>query len=73
MCPAIRTLASSLASALKPIYLRLEPRKDNQGNFTESPVPMYTFAIRCHNDLNKSIVDNQRFDSGVTTAVPAIR
>lgn len=73
VCPAIKGLALQLATALKPIYLRLEPKKDNQGNFTESPVPMYTFAIRCHNDLNKSIVDNQRFDSGLTSTVPAIR
>lgn len=73
VCPAIKGLALQLAAALKPIYLRLEPKKDNQGNFIESPVPMYTFAIRCHNDLNKSIVDNQRFDSGLTSTKPAIR
>ena len=73
VCPAIRGIAASLQTALKPIFTRLEPKKDQQGNFIESPVPMYTFAIRCHNDLAKTVLDNLRFDTGLTTTVPAIR
>lgn len=71
--PMILQHAKSLTPPLRSIYTRLQPPQDSHGNFTEQPVPLFNLAIRCHNDLNNTIQSNVKFDSGTSTAVPAIR
>jgi hypothetical protein len=69
----IRHNATAIVSFLKPIFTRLEPPKDAQGNFMEAPVPLYNLAFRCHTDLNNTVQANAKFDSGASSTVPAIR
>ncbi len=73
MCPMMRQSATAVVSHLKPIFTRLEPPKDAQGNFMEAPVPLYNLAFRCHTDLNNTVQANAKFDSGASSTVPAIR
>ncbi|DBB02120.1 TPA: hypothetical protein ACH3X3_011159 [Trebouxia sp. C0006] len=73
VCPMMRHNATAVVSHLKPIFTRLEPPKDAQGNFMEAPVPLYNLAFRCHTDLNNTVQANAKFDSGTTSNVPAIR
>ena len=65
--------ARSMCAVLRPIFTRLEPAKDAQGNFMEQPVPLYNLAFRCHTDLNITVQANAKFDSGASSTVPAIR
>ncbi|KAL0019528.1 hypothetical protein WJX77_005771 [Trebouxia sp. C0004] len=73
VCPMIRQNATAIVTLLRPIFTRLEPPKDAQGNFMEAPVPLYNLAFRCHTDLNNTVQANAKFDSGTTSTVPAIR
>ncbi|DBA74789.1 TPA: hypothetical protein ACH3X2_009311 [Trebouxia sp. C0005] len=73
VCPMIRQNATAIVSLLRPMFTRLEPPKDAQGNFMEAPVPLYNLAFRCHTDLNNTVQANAKFDSGASPTVPAIR